>query len=384
MKKLFIITLILVVSNLVAKPKIIKSLRLEQHENGWYEDQAEKWKKEVNKNPENPDNWYNYLRALRYVTNRNYSGFDNMDKIKFLQNKVKESQKYIGNSWQFYHLKYIFNKKDNKQLLKKIHKMKPDNSSINLDLLTMAEKALDREKRKKWSEYVYKIGIFHDNLLEMGYNLLQSIEPNGILFVNGDNDTFPLWILQDVFDLRNDVSIINFGLAHSKSYLSKLIKEENLKFKNFEKWFDPGLNSELFLKDILDNNPERVVYFSHTCQQKFIKYFERNLYNTGLVSRYSEERLDNVALLKRNFNKRFHLDYLTSQWSSKSAPYSVLAINNNYFAGIFILIEHYITGEQLGKARYWINFGKRVIVKNSRQKKAITGYLTSLEKKLDE
>lgn len=46
-------------------------------------------------------------------------------------------------------------------------------------------------------------------------NVLQSLAPNAILFVYGDNDTYPLWYLQNVEGLRTDVRVLNANLLGS-------------------------------------------------------------------------------------------------------------------------------------------------------------------------
>jgi len=125
---------------------------------------------------------------------------------------------------------------------------------------------------------IFNFKLMNKNRYYFTYNYAENIfktaDYNSIIFTVKDNETFPLWKIQNIDYIRNDLIIINVVLLSEKWYIDQIISNyKNLKITlpyligNYNK----NQIRSIFIENIIKSNPDKKIFFTTKNFENFVQ-----------------------------------------------------------------------------------------------------------------
>ena len=296
----------------------------------WYTEQKEAWKALTQKDPTNETAWLNYYHAARYM-----SWFHQEDSTA--KQVINEMEASIPDSYTFNFCAYresVSGKGygDPKTYAEAaLTKLPDDMQFLDYDnwVCYLAMQG-DEVRMKPMAKRYFDSGIYSEAVLRYSYNELAGMDENGIYIANGDAAIIPKWLIQEGMNIHKDKTIVCVPFLAVKDYRDWLCKKLGVVDPIHEEpyWTDESCNA--LLQTIIDKYGSKV-YFSTTTPEETMGPWKNNLYNEGLLLKYSAKSYDNLAVKRRNVEERYMLEYLLvsfrPEWTAGqrlSANYAVL------------------------------------------------------------
>lgn len=358
-------------AHLAHAQETVHSITKVLHEEPWYVEQLQLWKRKTDKNSKDADAWYNYYYAARSLRNISESTELVQKYNSLCQEIADKAYKLLPNSFEANHLQFIQsgNNPDYVKYLDKAYSINPNDPRIYDEMMIQAHLRRDDVAMEKFCKLIYQNNDIAPGILNWGYNILSELDENAVLFTQGDNDTYAAWIAQQVFHFRRDVKVVNLYLFTLDDFRKKLLAElgitesiRSVHQASSEEEYHSLLRE--MHEQLVKNKVNIPIYFSSTVSPETVKQWENNLYLTGLAYRFSEQSIDNISVIKRNFEKRYLLDYLQVDFAFSDQQEVANSLQYTYVAGLIKLVQHYRLTEEYAKAKEAIaaleRIGKRV------------------------
>ena len=300
----------------------------------WYVEQKEAWKAQTLKNPKDENAWLNYYHAAHYM---GWWGTSSDSIVRQVMNEMKQA---IPDTYTYNFCAYRANitghstETDGDRYAEAaLAKLPDDMEFFDYDqwVCYLAMKG-DEPRMKSMAKRYFDSGIYSEDILRYSYNELESMDGDAIFISSGDAAIIPKWLIQEGMGKHKDKTIVCIPFLGVKEYREWLNKKLGITLPELEDggYEDYQAYERAMLQTIIDKYGSRV-YFSATTSSSVREPWKQNLYNEGLLLKYSKKRYDNLAVKRRNVEERYMLEYLLvsfrPDWTSGqrlSANYAVL------------------------------------------------------------
>jgi len=198
---------------------------------------------------------------------------------------------------------------------------------------------------------------------DYAYNILNSCDKDAMIFTNGDNDTFPLWFLQQVEKNRTDVRVVNLSLLNTPWYIMQLKYQMGVPIRLSDGQIEnilPKMTTDgkmLRVQDVMveeiirANNWKDPIYFAVTVSTDNRVGLEKNFRMEGMAYRIVPEKGDELIepdILNDKLANVFRFRGIADPAVHKDV--NDIRLIANYISAFLQLGEHYRHNKEFQKA----------------------------------
>ncbi len=301
------------------EPQEIRGIIVDEHDSPWYETQQRLWLQKAEANPADEHAWQQAFEAARYVD----MFAEDYGRTARKQAVLDKMRANIPNTFTYNLCMYmteIAERDGNtepyaQQALKLMpEKIARKDAEMLVSYLWMTGKTFsqteEQQQLKRFAQKLYQSNAYPSYLLRYTYNSLQGMEQNAIYFANGDIPGYTSLVLQEAMGVHTDKTIVPVSFLFVEAYRKAFCKSLGIADFEVKKEYT---SMDDYFQDMLEHiigKSKRPAYFFPSGSYPETEDFKKNLYNEGLVFRYSTRRYDNMAVAKRNVERKYHLQYL--------------------------------------------------------------------------
>lgn len=327
-------------------------------------DQLDQFKQKVKDNPKDEKAWMQYSSGLQVL--KGISLLENMKTTEGIPAPSEEIQKEIDEMLEA--MKQNIPNTATYAILRNLNMRRGEERMPMEDIMdkwpdavmhypTYMAAVQDDEKRLKalcvrW----YESGEFPVEMLNFAYNELASADKDAIIFISGGIDLYGIRMIQNAKDMFKDKKVIAYPFLRINidelteelgipKYEEK--KSESTKYSSPQNIVGSYSRSLRGCIDHIVQHTKRPVYFTVTMDEVLKSIYKDSLHSEGLLMRYSAKPYDNLAMMRRNFENIYLMDYLRETFfpetmASTAFDYSLKEFLNLYYIPAFkALLQFY-------------------------------------------
>ncbi len=303
-----------------------RAAALETYQGAWnvgqQRDAAELWNTIRTEQPANTEAQYNYFRSTRNSSLATNNGRIPAADQATLNSAAEELERVAPGSFESNMANFYLGYPDRAAFteLGKAYQKAPDRTELIGPMIDRAMLDNDRPSLERWARALRTRGGLAPGLIDAASDLLQSVDANGIVFTNGDMDTYPTVAAQVVDQQRTDVLVVDQRLLADPGYRAQVWSASDATGSA------PGPGPSY--AKALCTSTDRPVFLALSLDPSWFQALRGQLYASGLAFRLSSAPQENIPLLEQ-------------RWGLLRKPANAGPMSRNYLLPATVLLQYY-------------------------------------------